>query len=382
MKGDLAMKKGILMLVMCLSIALAVTGCIGAQYSKEDKESAAELGRKMMQEWLDKNLKGGKVSDKGLSALAEGKTGGNYYLSDLVEGLYSYNGEKYTFIINTTTGAVYSSKNYQAFKESAWKLFLKELGLNEDEIIPENTVNGNDGKDYFSIYYCIEASLREGKYNKEAARDTYFHREVLPIDVEDAEDFATDLKNRNLIEMEGSIHLKENADLRALSLNVLMEQKEKTGIDIPRLHIYDDDEDIADYGTSLTYKKHGYLDMGDYQLFAVIEQFNDNSKNGKIDHTEAKLDVATYQPITAIDSGYEIKPGSSDEIYQGFNIIAGEDSEIKKHDYDLEKENSQGTYGKQYECSWKDRGDGTFVLVDSAGYIINFGHDCRITIRE
>ena len=59
-----------------------------------------------------------------------------------------------------------------------------------------------------------------------------------------------------------------------------------------------------------------------------------------------------------------------------------EDSEIKKHDYDLEKENSQGTYGKQYECSWKDRGDGTFVLVDSAGYIINFGHDCRITIRE
>ena len=82
MKGDLAMKKGILMLVMCLSIALAVTGCIGAQYSKEDKESAAELGRKMMQEWLDKNLKGGKVSDKGLSALAEGKNGGNYYLEE------------------------------------------------------------------------------------------------------------------------------------------------------------------------------------------------------------------------------------------------------------------------------------------------------------
>lgn len=374
--------KVIVLFLLCLVLAFAGNGCIGTQYSKEDEQATEELGKKMMQEWLNENMKGEKVSDKGISALAEGLLGGNYYLSNLVEGTYSDTGEKYTFIINTTTGAVYSSKNYPAFKESAWKLFLKELGLNENEIIPEDSEKKKNSEDYFSIKYSIEASLKEGKYNKEAAKDTYFQKEVLPIDIEDTAAFAADSKNRNIIEMTGSIHLKENVDLSVLTLNELMGEREKAGLNFTFLYIYDEDEDIVDYGTKLTYKKHGYLDMGDYQLYAVVEQHNEVSENGKIDHTEGKLDETDYQPITVIDSGYDIKPGTNSEIYQGFNIIAKEGSEIMKYDYNLEKPNTEGKYEKYDECCWEDRGDGTFVLAAVGKEIINFGSNSRLTVRE
>ncbi|MBR4341427.1 MAG: hypothetical protein IKP88_01740 [Lachnospiraceae bacterium] len=371
-----------LLFILCTCIVLGVTGCIGSQYTKEDEKSTLDLGKKMMQEWLDKNLKGEKVSDNGLSVLKDGLLGGNYYLSNLVEGTYSDNGENFTFIINTTSGAVYSSKYYREFRESAWNLFLKELNFDENETIPENSENKMDGKDHLSVYYYVDASLKEGKYNKEAAKQMPFPKEVLPIEIEDAAGYVENFKSRNPIEISGSIHLNKNADLSAVKLNVLMDEKDKAGINISNMYIYDDDEHIVDYGTSLIYKKFDYLDMGDYKLYAVVEQRSDKYENGEINHTEAKLDTANYHPITALDSGYDIKPGPDDEIHQEFNIIAEADSEIIKYNYNLENVNSEGVYVKADECYWKDRGDGTYVLAIVGKDIVNFGFNYRLTVRE
>ncbi|MCR5204586.1 MAG: hypothetical protein K6E47_05990 [Lachnospiraceae bacterium] len=73
--------KVIVLFLLCFVLAFAGNGCIGTQYSKEDEQATEELGKKMMQEWLNENMKGEKVSDKGISALAEGLLGGNYYLA-------------------------------------------------------------------------------------------------------------------------------------------------------------------------------------------------------------------------------------------------------------------------------------------------------------
>ena len=57
--------KVIVLFLLCLVLAFAGNGCIGTQYSKEDEQATEELGKKMMQEWLNENMKGEKVSDKG-----------------------------------------------------------------------------------------------------------------------------------------------------------------------------------------------------------------------------------------------------------------------------------------------------------------------------
>lgn len=99
-----------------LLFAAAFLGCTGNQYTEDEKAAAGEKGRKMMQEWLERELPGAELlgaepyifHNPGLAP---------YKLTDLVSGTFRKDGQEQAYWLNTSSGEVWLEQSRETMEE-------------------------------------------------------------------------------------------------------------------------------------------------------------------------------------------------------------------------------------------------------------------------
>ena len=108
-------------LALCLAalvFAAALLGCTGNKYTEDEKAAAEEKGRKMMQQWLERELPGAEL----LSAepyVYHNPGLAPYKLTDLVSGAFRQDGREQAYWLDTAGGRVWFEQSEETMAELA-----------------------------------------------------------------------------------------------------------------------------------------------------------------------------------------------------------------------------------------------------------------------
>ena len=122
-------KRFLLGAVLLAFAGVFLAGCEQKQYSdaelKEQKNKAAAV----VQDWLAGADPGARITSmKELNVRTE-VTNHNYYLTDFITGTCSSGGKNYDFAVNTRTGELYTSREFEAFRDALCAYLMSKLSL-------------------------------------------------------------------------------------------------------------------------------------------------------------------------------------------------------------------------------------------------------------
>ena len=122
-------KRFLLGAVLLAFAGVFLAGCEQKQYTdaelKEQKNKAAAV----VQDWLAGADPGARITSmKELNVRTE-VTNHNYYLTDFITGTCSSGGKNYDFAVNTRTGELYTSREFEAFRDALCAYLMSKLSL-------------------------------------------------------------------------------------------------------------------------------------------------------------------------------------------------------------------------------------------------------------
>lgn len=124
-------KGGLLCLVL---LCFCLTGCIPNEYTEEEAEKQEKAAVEIFEEYLAEELGSGEIETVSVHTETLSHTVG-YYLTDFVDGKFTYRGQTYSFVVNTRTEEIYTSLEVEETKEKGLEYVLDSLDISCDEIV-------------------------------------------------------------------------------------------------------------------------------------------------------------------------------------------------------------------------------------------------------
>ncbi|MBD5540173.1 MAG: hypothetical protein HDR00_03110 [Lachnospiraceae bacterium] len=124
-------KGGLLCLIL---LCFCLTGCIPNEYTKEEAEEQEKAAVEIFGEYLDEELGSGEIEEVSVHTETLSHTVG-YYLTDFVDGKFTYRGQTHSFVVNTRTEEIYTSLEVEETKEKGLKYLLDSLDISCDDIV-------------------------------------------------------------------------------------------------------------------------------------------------------------------------------------------------------------------------------------------------------
>lgn len=115
-------------------LSLCLTGCIPNEYTKEEARDQEKAAMEIFARYLEGEPGEGKIVTASVHAAVPPKANG-YYLTDFVDGSFTYEGESYKFVVNTRTEEIFTSLRLQELKEMGTDYVQDYFQISCDEII-------------------------------------------------------------------------------------------------------------------------------------------------------------------------------------------------------------------------------------------------------
>lgn len=174
-KKRLKLPAPLFMAGLLVSISLCLTGCIPNKYEKEEAQAQEKEAREIFSRYLEKELGGGKIEKVSVHAEVPPNDVG-FYLTDFVDGRFTYEGESYAFVVNTRTEEIFTSLRLQELKETGIDYVQDYFQISCDEIIESN------------MYAAVRVpALSEDKENRFEGRSVSL-ASVVPVSLDVSED--------------------------------------------------------------------------------------------------------------------------------------------------------------------------------------------------
>lgn len=121
--------------LLCLVLlCFCLTGCIPNEYTEEEAEEQEKAAVEIFGEYLAEELGSGEIEAVSVHTETLSHTVG-YYLTDFVDGKFTYRGQTYSFVVNTRTEEIYTSLEVEETKEKGLEYLLDSLDISCDEIV-------------------------------------------------------------------------------------------------------------------------------------------------------------------------------------------------------------------------------------------------------
>ena len=128
----------LLMAGLLVSIGFCLTCCnfsdIPDKYNKKEARAQEKEAGEIFAQYLKEELGGGKIEKVSIYAAVPPNDVG-FYLTDFVDGRFTYEGESYAFVVNTRTEEIYTSLRLQELKETGTEYVRDYFQISCDEII-------------------------------------------------------------------------------------------------------------------------------------------------------------------------------------------------------------------------------------------------------
>lgn len=116
-------------------LCFCLTGCIPNEYTKEEAEEQEKAAVEIFGEYLDEELGSGEIEAVSVHTETLSHKGVGYYLTDFVDGKFTYRGQTYSFVVNTRTEEIYTSLEVEETKKKGLEYVLDSLDISCEEIV-------------------------------------------------------------------------------------------------------------------------------------------------------------------------------------------------------------------------------------------------------
>ena len=231
------------------------SSCHGPQYEESERDAMEENGRRQMQMWLDEHLEGAEVLSA--TAFIEIYLSGPYYLTDSVYGSFRYGDEERLYEIEVEENEVNLACDTGLLTDELKPYVLETLGFSAQAeecrfMELEGGVVSNIrpvNNQYMHMYENLEglcylpgelvlamekAGYEVTKPEKEEEGDSTGEstQQIIWSDKAHAlmRDFVRDLKNRQEINVSGSLTVPEDVELKLYDMAYFREIRELSGL--------------------------------------------------------------------------------------------------------------------------------------------------------
>ena len=296
-----------LYLLICFTICtFGITGCIPNAYTKEERNEQIEVGKTILNEYLEESYEGATIEKIDvLDAVASSK----YQLTDYVEGTFAFGNENYRFVVNTVSKEIYTSAGYEDFVQSCMEKVVEETGLEYEGIACR----------YFSLDISVPAleNDTEGIFEGE----TTDLKDVLPCGV-DVDSYAEQVLGSDAYKIYMKINYCGTKQLEHYS-DTLDNIKDIPGLSHVTLHHIREEDDL---------KKTAWQD-------------SDNYEENQIDNTYEYMDLET---LDLSNSNHKIEYRKWEEVsVEGFTFVYS--SYIKMREQEMNESTGEYTDWKTVE---------------------------------
>lgn len=283
------------LLLYLILLCFFLTGCVPDEFTKEE---AVEQERKAMEiftRYLDDELEGGEIENVSVCKETPPHTMG-YYLTDFVDGTFTYGGKSYSFVVNTRTEEIYTSLEVKELEEKGMKYVLDSFDIACDEIVESRFMAGLN-----------VPALREDKENLFEGRLITLDG-VLPVDFEASKEEIEALFEDESCEIKLYITYKGSAGLNqegygieklpGLKLLELKHMKSKAEASEELGGIYDYmmsetlEETVQNESRSVRYARWKHLEHDGFHMF--FENYCREDLDGEVKETALEADEDIY----------------------------------------------------------------------------------------
>ncbi|MCH5270531.1 MAG: hypothetical protein J1E83_07235 [Lachnospiraceae bacterium] len=125
-------KKCVNLLTVILSLILLLSGCIPDNFSPEEERAFLEIARGVVSNFLDNEYSGAKIEHIQVETDVA-PDGSGYELTEFASGQFSWQGQTYSFLVNTETEAVYTSVYLPEITEGLKEALLQGFAIDASE---------------------------------------------------------------------------------------------------------------------------------------------------------------------------------------------------------------------------------------------------------
>lgn len=335
-----------IILVFCLVAMAGLTGCIPEGYEQEERRSQEKKAGDIMQNYLQEHYEGAKINS---TTVYDKAAQGEMQLTDYVEGVFTWENEKYGFVVNTFTEDIYTSMDYEKFAGLVMKQVLEELGIAYDNVVCDRCL--------VSIPVKPLAEDTENYFDGELMNLKY----VLPVEI-NLEEYAKQFIENDTYRLNLSIACYGDKKLSEYGLG-LVDINDIPGLSLLELCRVREKEDLkwakggaADLPVSLNEQslssEHSVVDLEDYMCSEVLRISNDSGQeeyreweewhNGELilvycknESFKRKLDVENETGSEYITEEFVYEPGTDFSIEtERDNILITVTDDVKFKDLD------------------------------------------------
>lgn len=298
--------------LLCLALlCLCLTGCIPNEFTQEEAEEQEKAAMEIFNRYLDEELGSGKIESAYVHTDSSPGTVG-LYLTDFVDGRFTYQEETYSFAVNTRTEEIYTSLKLEELKEKGREYVLDFFDISCDEIVESDF--------YVGVFL---PALEEDPENIYKGGDTGL-TDVLPVTFEvseqDMEEIFSD-ENYDVkiyITYKGEMGLSREGygieELPGLKRLELKHMKDKAEASEELGGIYDYmmseslRESVQDGALTVRYAKWDHLEQDGFHLF--FEGYCRENTDGEVKETLLEED----EDVELLVEGERIEVVCDEEI--------------------------------------------------------------------
>lgn len=353
------MKRAFVCITLLLAALLCLSGCypLEPMYEQEDADRITGKGAGMMQAWLHENMPDAVLKEC-TADIVMWREDGNDYLTGYACGWIEENEETTRFSIDTVTGDVYfdmDADTLDALRRATATYLYESMGVTEE-------YDGN----YFSCSVMAPVHDSEQFENLDYG---------LPAGVEDLDAFVRNPGSRPRIHIgQFQFALRDDWDLSLYGLEAMEKLEQECGVYLDYMDILGNGQRVIfDSGKACFYESGRWLQGEGYELQGVVrvrEEKREPETNGIV-VSDRYFDPEQDLIFEETKNGFRFSFPNED-WEQGFRFYADADSELPHHDYIY-------YYGDhQSSLSWKERNDGSYVMISKNQSVVDFDLDGRL----
>ena len=339
-------KRSLALWLAALVFAAALLGCTGNRYTEDEKAAAEEKGRKMMQEWLERELPGSEL----LSAepYVFHKPGlAPYKLTELVSGAFRQGGREQAYWLDTASGRVWfeqSEETMAALAEVCAAYAAEALGL------ADCAWEVSAAQVYFNIGVLERPRLLPAEFL---------------LSGRTPEEFLRAPKERPPLTVSFSYLVPENVSLERFTLADFRRVLDACGLE-GSVYLDNGSESVSMNAGKARYERWGFLDLPDFRVWAAVAERSEKAdpETGEITAETRELDAQRDLLVERTAEGWKTTfPGG----YVFARVYAYDDSPLLERELvwraegEGRSENDRSLYWKETELGWaltfSDRGE-------------------------
>lgn len=295
MKRMICMRKWKMGLLYLIFLCFCLTGCIPDEFTKEEAGEQEKEAVRIFSRYLDEELGDGEIETVSVHKGTPPRTNG-YYLTDFVDGTFTYREKSYSFVVNTRTEEIYTSLEVKELEEKGMEYVLDSFDISCDEIVESRLMAGLN-----------VPALGEDKENLYEGRAITLDS-VLPVDFEASKEGIEALFEDESYEIKLYITYKGSAGpnqegygiekLPGLKLLELKHMKSKAEASEELGGIYDYmmsetlKETVQNESRAVRYARWKHLEKDGFHMF--FESYCREDLDGDIEETTLEADKDIY----------------------------------------------------------------------------------------